>query len=140
MDMMSKGMAWLGRKRRRYCSVPVIYERAGATPEEAWRFRVMAALGRSGAEAEGSVPSLRIDAGDMDFLIAAADLAMDGVPIEPGRDDRIILAAGGRTHVYDLLPRGGDPPWRWSDPQKNTMRVHARCADVMDGRKGESDA
>ena len=126
MDMMSRGMAWLGRMRLRHCSVPVIYERAGDTEAETRRFQVMAALGRPGAEAETSVESLRIDTDDIDFLIAAADLALDGVPFEPGRDDRIILAANGQTHVYDLLPRGGDPPWRWSDPQKTTRRIHGR--------------
>jgi len=133
MDLMSKGMAWLGRMRRRHCSVPVVYERAGHTELETRRLHVMAALGRSGAEAEASVPSLRIDAGEIDFLIAAADLSINGVPFEPGRDDRIILTAGGRIHVYDLLPRGGDPPWRWSDPQKTTRRIHAVCGSHSEG-------
>ncbi len=126
-DLMAKGAAWLARMRRRHCSVPVVYERAGATEAETRRFAVPAALGRPEAEAEASVPSLRIDAGDLDFLVAAADLALDGVPFEPGRDDRIVLTAGGQTHVYHLLPQGGDPPWRWSDPQKTTRRIHARC-------------
>ena len=133
MDLMSKGMAWLGKMRRRHGSTLVVYERAGHTEAETRRLRVMAALGRSGAEAEGSVPSLRIDAGDIDFLIAAADLALDGVPFEPGRDDRIILAANGGIHVYDLLPRDGDPPWRWSDPQKTTYRISGRCGSHTEG-------
>lgn len=52
-----------------------------------------------------------------DFLFDA-----DALSVEPKRGDRI--AWGGRT--WEVQGVGGEPVWRWSDPQHRALRVHAK--------------
>jgi len=52
-----------------------------------------------------------------DFLFGA-----DALGVEPRRGDRI--AWGGR--VWEVQGVGGEPVWRWSDPQHRALRVHAK--------------
>lgn len=52
-----------------------------------------------------------------DFLFAA-----DGFEIEPRRGDKI--AWDGRT--WEVQGVGGEPVWRWSDPQHKQLRVHTK--------------
>lgn len=52
-----------------------------------------------------------------DFLFGA-----DALGVEPRRGDRI--AWGGRS--WEVQGVGGEPVWRWSDPQHRALRVHAK--------------
>ena len=129
-DMMSRGMAWLARMGQRHAAVPVVYERPGEGRRRARRVEVMAVLGRAEATGEASVEPVRVDANGVDFLVAAADLVFGRQAVEPRSDDRVYLNRGGRTLVYEVLPRtSGNPPWRWSDPQRMIRRIHAKLID-----------
>lgn len=129
VDLMSRGMRWLARWQRRHLAVPVVYERPASPGVRALLLSVPAVLGGAGATSDTSVGPMRLDADDVDFLIAEADLRADGVPVEPRADDRVYRSLDGTTHVYEVLPRGGDKPWRWSDPQRTIRRIHARHVD-----------
>ena len=133
-DLITRGMRWLSRWQRRQLAVPVVYERAASPDVEAFMVSVPAVLGRVGATSDETVEPMRLDADDLDFLIAAADLCAGGAPIEPCADDRLYCSRDGTTHVYEVLPRGnasrsGEKPWRWSDPQQTIRRIHARHVD-----------
>lgn len=127
-DMMGRAMTWLSRKRRQFLARPVLYERCDDQGEILWQLTVPAVLGGADATGEASVEPVRIDAADLDFLIAARDLRYDGEPVEPTTDDRIYSYTNGRAHAYEILPRG-NTPWRWSDPQKTNIRIHTRLVD-----------
>ena len=137
-SVLDRGMAWLAAKQRRHCARPVVYERADPEGGSSRMIPVPAVLGMPGASGEASLEPFRIDSADIDFLIAAADLALDGRPVEPRVDDRVRMEANGRMCVYEVLPRANDPrykggntPWRWSDPQQTIRRVHARLVDEI---------
>lgn len=128
-DLMERAMAWLARMQRRHFAVPVVYERR---PRDRGRTRsipCLAVLGRPGATGEESVAAIRIDADELDFLIAAAELALRGRRFAPRTDDRIVLTRNGARCVYEVLPRGDGPPWRWSDPQKTIRRIHGKLSE-----------
>lgn len=58
-----------------------------------------------------------------DFLIAAADLHLSGQPALPRAGDQI--RAGGGT--YEVMPLSdSQPPYQWSDPHRQRLRVHTR--------------
>jgi hypothetical protein len=127
-------MQWLSRWQRRQLAVPVVYERVASPDVDAFMVSAPAVLGRAGATSDESVDPMRLDADDVDFLIAAADLRVGGSMIEPCADDRVYCSRNGTTHVYEVLPttrasRGGEKPWRWSDPQQTIRRIHARHVD-----------
>jgi len=126
--IMDRGVAWLALKQRRHIAIPVMYERpAGEGRKRARRVSVLAVLGRAEGTGEDSVAPVRVDAEGIDFLVAAADLTFGRREVEPRADDRVYLVRGGRTLVYEVMPRvTGEPPWRWSDPQRTVRRISAK--------------
>jgi hypothetical protein len=66
---------------------------------------------------------------DMDFLIAAADLMLDGQPLIPTRGDTILVTAGESVETYEVLPYGNEPAWRWADPHQSILRIHGKHID-----------
>ena len=130
-DMMSRGMAWLARMGQRHAGVPVVYERpAGEGRCRARRVAVLAVLGRAEATGEASVAPVRVDAEGIDFLVTAADLVFGRREVEPRSDDRVYVKRGGRTLVYEVMPRvPGETPWRWSDPQRTIKRISAKLVE-----------
>ncbi|MCL2001330.1 MAG: hypothetical protein FWG74_07845, partial [Planctomycetes bacterium] len=91
---------------------------------------VMAVLGRLEATGEASVGPVRVDAEAIDFLIVAAELVFGNREVEPRSDDRVYLSRDGRTLVYEVMPRNsGNPPWRWSDPQRTIRRISVKLVD-----------
>jgi len=129
--IMDRGVTWMVLKQRRHIAIPVVYERpAGEGRRRARRVSVLAVLGRAEATGEDSVAPVRVDAEGIDFLITATDLVFGKDEVEPRADDRVYLMRGGKTLVYEVMPRvSGDPPWRWSDPQRTIRRVHAKLVN-----------
>lgn len=74
---------------------------------------------------------------DMDWIIPAADLVLNGEPTEPRRGDRITFEVGayGEEQLFEVMPFGGgeEPPWRWSDPYQTIARVHTKRINAPGG-------
>lgn len=122
-DILQAGMAWLSGQLRSHAGQAVTYARAydeveiTATPGS----KPMRVLDEFG---------VRVDWTGQDWLIAAADLVLDGDAVEPRRGDEVTHVSGGFTLVYEVLSPGGDEPcWRWSDPHHTTYRVHTKLVD-----------
>lgn len=111
-DLLRQGSQWLEQQRLAHCSSPVTYVRGEA------RIEAQATFGRTEYEVEDDY-GLRVAAHATDFLIAAADLAALGEP-EPG--DRV--EADGAVH--EVMALAGIGHWRWSDPFRTVMRIHAK--------------
>ncbi|GJQ27312.1 MAG: hypothetical protein HBSAPP02_23440 [Phycisphaerae bacterium] len=61
-----------------------------------------------------------------DFLVRAADLVLGGEPALPVAGDRIREGDGEKTFVYEVMAPGGEPPFRYSDPYRRTLRIHTK--------------
>jgi hypothetical protein len=61
-----------------------------------------------------------------DYLIDAADLVLEGEKSLPAKGDRIEEIDAGQRHTYEVLPLGGEPHWRYSDPYRRTLRIHTK--------------
>ena len=109
-NLLKKGSAWLERKRSHHCASPVEYRR----PPDAKHVR--ATYGRTRYELSDEA-GLTIEAQSWDFLVLAAEL---GFTPEPG--DSIVT--GGRR--YEVMSLGGEGCWRWSDPYRETYRIHTK--------------
>jgi hypothetical protein len=119
MDLLERGAAWLEAQRTRHLTRTVTYVRA------AQRVDVPATLGRTTFEQADEYGGLHRTE-SRDFLIAAADLILDGQPALPQAGDRIHEADGAAVFVYEVLAPGGEPPWRYSDLYRRTLRVHTK--------------
>jgi len=109
-DLLRQGSQWLEQMRTAHCSSPGEYRR----PPDA--YTVSATFGRTGFEVADE-SGLTINAHVWDFLILAAALGFDP---EPGD----LIAANGRR--YEVMNLGGEGCWRWSDPYRQTYRIHTK--------------
>lgn len=105
MNMLEDGLAWLNQVRREEMSRTVWYRRGNvavslpATP-------VASESNRQGQH------SVVMEWDEVEWLVGAADLQLAGQMVEPETGDVI---DDGQTR-YEVLPRDGQPPWRWSGP------------------------
>jgi hypothetical protein len=88
-------------------------------------------LGRHGTLREEDATPLVMEEDIRDFLLATADLVLDGQAITPETGDQILITnlAGDQYLVHEVLP----PPtsgkcYDGVDPAENTLRVHTRQA------------
>lgn len=113
--LFTKLVDWLPGRAAQVAGVSVTYTR-GTTSAT-----VAALVGRTvfASQLDGGP---RIEFGDRDYLIEAADLTTFG---EPQIGDRITEVVGSTTRVWEIkTPGTGEPAWRWSDPQHTRYRVH----------------
>jgi len=83
----------------------------------------------------GSPYAFRVDQGDgatvliysdADFIVPAAALVVGGALVVPAQGDRIIRTVAGHLETYELMNIPGEKPWRWHDPNHETIRIHAK--------------
>lgn len=110
-DLLRDGLAWLERQRHAHLTSPVEYRRAG---QEAGS--VQATFGRTDFEVADE-SGLTIGSHVVDFLILA-----DALGLTPEAGD--VIAADGRR--YEVMNLGGEGCWRWSDPYRQTYRIHTK--------------
>ena len=112
-DLLRQASQWLEQQRWAHCSSRVAYRR-GETEAA-----LDATFGRTQYEVQDDY-GLVVAAHVTDFLVAAAEFA----PVfgEPRPGDRIV--ADGVVH--EVMSLGNQGHWRWSDPYRITLRIHAK--------------
>lgn len=120
-DFMLWGMDWLNETLKANCPVEATYTRGGET------IAIVVRLGRT-IFASNRQGGPRIEFGEIDFLIDAADLVLNESRTQPAEGDRIALTLRSIAYTFEILPVGGEPAWRWSDEYRTCYRVH--CKEV----------
>lgn len=113
-NRMESGTAWLARRLKASASTAVTYRRGAAS------CTLQASFGRRETivEATGIVAEHE----QWDFVIAAAELVLEGIVELPRTGDRI--EAAGR--MYEVLPLPGQECFRPCDPFGEQLRIHAK--------------
>ena len=109
-DLLRQGSQWLESMRETHCSSPVEYRR----PPDA--VTVSATYGKTDVELADE-SGLTVRSHVWDFLILA-----DALGWEPEPGD--VIVADGRR--YEVMNLGGEGCWRWSDPYRQTYRIHTK--------------
>ena len=116
-DLIEKASDWLETKRTQYASRVVTYARGAASVD------VSATIGKTTFEVDDGYGVL-VRHESRDFLILAADLVFDEQQEKSQRGDRIRETQNGKVFVYEVSAPGKEPPWRYSDPYRKTLRIH----------------
>ena len=74
--------------------------------------------------ASNLIDGARIEFGDRDYLITAADLTFG----EPALGDRITESIGSEgSRTFEVMtPNTGEPAWRYSDQGRTVWRIHTK--------------
>lgn len=118
-DLLEQGSAFLEDQRHRHMTRPVTYRRA------ADEVTLSATAGRTifeQADDRGLVSRIE----SRDFLVRAEDLVLAGATVLPKAGDSVRESQDGRTFVYEVMAPGGEPPFRFSDPYRRTLRIHTK--------------
>ena len=116
-DLLERASSWLADQRAKFASRLVTYHRKAGD-----RVVVNACLGSSQFEAENNQGLIeRYES--RDFLVKAPELVIDGQQFLPQRGDRIVDDRTGMT--YEVLEAGGEC-WRYSDPNRISLRIHTK--------------
>lgn len=131
-DLLRKASNWLEGKRKAYAASTVTYYRGELVAE------VEATIGSTTFDVEtggGGIETIV----SRDFLILRADLELEEFDggelvgsevVLPARGDKIKETVGSETFVYEVMAPGGEPPWRYSDPWRKTLRIHTKHVDT----------
>jgi len=118
-DLLGQGASWLEDQRHQHLTRSVTYRRAGDEVELA------ATIGRTVFEQDDHAGGLtRIES--RDFLIRATDLVLAAETTLPQSGDRIHESDAIATHIYEVMAPGTEPPWRYSDVNRATLRIHTK--------------
>lgn len=122
-DILQQGSNWLEGMRETHATRPVVYVRGTDSVE------VSGTVGRTVFRIDKGYGVMeRVEA--RDYLVLGSALALNGQTILPNAGDRIREEADGKTFVYEVMAPGGEPCWRWSDPYRQTLRIHTKQIDV----------
>ena len=118
-DLLATGSAWLEAQRHAHLTQTVAYSRGVDS------VALAATIGRTEFEDADEYGVIhRTEA--RDYLVLAADLVLDGAQVLPVAGDLIKETAGEQTLIYEVMSLGREPPYRYSDPYRQTLRIHTK--------------
>jgi hypothetical protein len=119
MNLLERGSAWLEDQRNRHMTRMVTYQRGGDSVD------VAATIGRTEFEQADDFGVIhKIES--RDYMVLTTDLVLAGVQTLPKAGDRIRETDGAKTFVYEVMAPGNEPPFRYSDPYRKTLRIHTK--------------
>lgn len=118
-DLLEQGSAWLEDQRTRHMTRTVTYKRAGKTVD------VQATIARTEFEQADEFGVIH-KTESRDYLVLTADLVLEGEQTLPKAGDHVRETDGSTTFVYEVMAPGDEPPFRYSDPYRRTLRIHTK--------------
>jgi hypothetical protein len=119
-DFLQAGMQWLSDQMQTSLSQPVLYQRGSQ------KIAICATFGQTMLRMADEIGATRIEYTDKDFLIPSSSLVLSGAKFLPRRGDKILHNDGAALHTYEVFPFNDEPPWRFSDPFRTMLRIHAK--------------
>jgi hypothetical protein len=125
VDILKDASGWLEDQRMKFRTGPVVYRRGNDSVE------VAATVGKTIFEVRNEFGLIE-KTETRDFLILAADLVLNDLPVLPKRGDQVRETVGSKVFVYEVMAPGKVPEWCYSDPYRKTLRVHTKHAGMED--------
>ncbi|MFO7958338.1 MAG: hypothetical protein R6X33_14725 [Candidatus Brocadiia bacterium] len=114
-DLLQEGLDWLEGQRREHLSHEVTYRRGAAEAT------VPATVAATRFEVDDGTGMI-LEQETRDYLIATADLVLEGRNVLPERGDEIVDGA----EVYEAMDLGPERHYRFCDPDRTTLRIHTK--------------
>ncbi|HPM25049.1 MAG TPA: hypothetical protein PLP66_14170 [Phycisphaerae bacterium] len=118
-DRLEQGAAWLEDQRTRHMSRTVTYLRGDDSVD------VAATIGRTEFEQADEYGVVHRTE-SRDFLVLTDALVLGDKAVLPQTGDRVRETAGDQIFLYEVMAPGGEPPYRYSDPYRRTLRIHTK--------------
>lgn len=117
---LSSAMGWLRGTLQDSAGVSVSYVRG------AYSVTLTGVLGQTQFRTSMDGAS-RLDWSEADVLLRADQLILNSAVVTPLRGDRLTISLNGTSVVFEpMTPENGEPCWRYSDPQREMIRLHLK--------------
>jgi len=123
-DLLQQAVDWLDGQRVAHLSRPVTYQRGGESVE------IAATLGATSIEVTDDAGAT-VRTRQTDFIVSADALVLGGTVVTPHVGDRIRVASGGRTLVYEVLTLPDGRHYRPCDGGGRMLRIHTKQVDEV---------
>lgn len=126
-DILQTACSALQAVRHGSLSQTVTYRRGEATIE------IAATIGRTIFEVDDG-QGVIVQVESRDWLVRVSDLVLGwpGVATEPKPGDRVEATSGATVRVYEVTAMAGEKCWRYSDPYRETFRIHTKQLDTRE--------
>ncbi|MEQ9616661.1 MAG: hypothetical protein RLN60_01360 [Phycisphaerales bacterium] len=118
-DLLQKGSEFLESQRHQHMTRPVVYLRGGESVQ------LDATVGRTVFEQQDQFGMVQRTE-SRDYLVRTSDLVLNGSQAEPKVGDRVREPSGTSALLYEVMSIGNEPPFRFSDPERSTLRIHTK--------------
>jgi len=123
-DLLQTGSTWLEDQRHQHMTRPVTYLRGADSVQ------LQATVGKTVFDQQDQFGVIQRTE-SRDYLVRAADLVfVAGEQALPQVGDRIREPSGTGALVYEVMAPGAsggsEPPFRYSDPERITLRIHTK--------------
>lgn len=118
-DLLETASRWLDDQRTRHLTRPVEYRRGTDA------VALAATVGRTVFEQADEYGIIHRTE-SRDYLVLTTDLVLSGVQTAPRAGDRIRETDREQVFVYEVMAPGTEPPYRYSDPYRRTLRIHTK--------------
>lgn len=122
MNMLRDATEWVSQQMLVHCSQEITYSRGSDS------VTLDAVIGRT-THAVTDDYGAAVITETKDFIVAVADFLFDGSAVTPERGDTITEVDGSTTHTYKVSAPSGEPHYRYSDPDRTMIRIHAVHVD-----------
>jgi len=119
VDLLKTGSTWLEDQRHQHMTRPVTYFRGAGS------VTLQATIGKTIFDQQDQFGVVQRTE-SRDFLVRAVDLVFAGVQTLPQQGDRIVESDGAPSLLYEVVSIGSEPPFRFSDPERATLRIHTK--------------
>lgn len=118
-DLLQQGSNFLEDRRHTHMTRPVVYLRGGDSVE------LQATIGRTVFEQQDQFGVIQRTE-TRDYLVRAQDIVLAGAQAEPKAGDRVREPTVTGALLYEVMSIGNEPPFRFSDPERRTLRIHTK--------------
>jgi len=122
-DLFRQSAEWLAKQILRHAGREVHYCRGSSV------LQIRAAVGKTQLAVDDGQGGVRIEHTDRDFLVRAEEFFLDGQLAEPTRGDRVEEFTDHGMFIYEVLAPAGHPAWRYDDPHRQMIRIHAKLIE-----------
>jgi len=124
-DLLQQGSNFLEDQRHKYMSRQVRYTRGVES------ILLNATIGRTVFEEQDQFGTIQRTE-SRDYLIRTDDLILFGEKSEPTVGDIVIESVNSVLFTYQVMSFASEPPFRFSDPERKTLRVHTKLINVLE--------
>lgn len=124
-NIMRRGIKYLAEKMRLHTGESILYKQDGI------EFVTKAVFGKTDIDVV-SEEEFRIVSCANDFIVSAADMCFNGLPIWPKQGDVIETQVSG---LFEVLYLPAEGCWRYSDPFGTMYRIHTKKIKATNGEQ-----